>query len=340
MGNFKPKCSSSGIGSIPHRRYKKVLDDILRDFDFPYWPQLCNRGFAENMYVQYAEKIPSLNIDFDKENLFFNTKDISSLEKFYEKVIVEDCDYFKISKKYAHGFYEFLKKAKKLDYVKGQTTGPISFGYMIRDQNKKSILYNQDFFEAVVEGLAMKARWQIRELKKKAKKVIMFFDEPSMCLYGSVYLSLEKKEVLEALNKVIDAAKQEGAIVGVHCCGNTDWGLMMETNTDIISFDAYNYSDKLLLYTEDVKKFLKKGCLAWGIVPTSNDIINEDEESLVNKLEDKIQELVDKGIDKNLILEKAMITPSCGTGSLYNKAADKVLKTTSEVSKKMKEKYF
>lgn len=340
MSDFKPKCRSSGIGSIPHKHYRKVIDEILEDFDFPYWPQLFNRGFLEDMYVQYSEKMPSLNIDFDKEKMFFNTKDVSTLGKFYEKIIEEDRDYFKVSKKHAQGLYELLKKADNLKYIKGQTTGPISFGYMARDQNKKSVLYNQEFFEAIVEGLAMKAKWQVKKLKEKADNVIMFFDEPCMCLYGSVYLSLDRDTVLKSLNKVIDAAKQEGAIVGVHCCGNTDWGLVMRTNTDIVSFDAYNFSDRLSLYTEDVKKFLKRGSLAWGIVPTSNDIINEDEESLVNKLEHKIQELVNKGIDKNLILEKAIITPSCGTGSLDSKAADKILKTTCEVSKKMKEMYF
>lgn len=340
MVDFKPKCGCSGIGSIPHKRYKKVIDDILKDFDFPYWPQLFNRGFVENMYVQFSERVPSLNIDFDNEKLFFNTKNVSSLHSFYEKVIEEDYDYFKLSKGYAQGFYEFLKKAKDLEYVKGQTTGPISFGLAVLDQDRKPILYDQQFFEAVVSCLAMKSRWHVKKLKEVSKNAIMFFDEPYMQSYGSSYVSLDKDVVLWALNEVINNAKEEGAIVGIHCCGNTDWGLIMNTNADIVSFDAYNFSDRLALYPKDVKDFLERGCLAWGIIPTSNDIINEDEESLVDKLEYKIQNLADKGIDKKIILEKAMITPSCGVGSLYVKAADKVLDVTSKVSKKMKEKYF
>lgn len=340
MVDFKPKCGCSGAGSVPHKHYKKVIGNILSNFDFPYWPQLSNRGFIENMYVQYSERMPSLNIDFNNEKLFFNTKEVSSLHSFYEKVIDEDCDYFKFSKKYAQGFYEFLKKAKGLEYVKGQTTGPISFGLSVLDQDKKPILYDTQFFEAVVSCLAMKSRWQVKKLKEVSKNVIMFFDEPYMQSYGSSYVSLGKDTVFWALNEVINNAKQEGAIVGIHCCGNTDWGLIMETNTDIVSFDAYNFSDRIALYSRDVKDFLERGSLAWGIVPTSNDIINEDGNSLVDKLEYKIQDLADKGIDKRLILEKAMITPSCGVGSLYVKAANKVLNVTSEVSKKMKEKYF
>jgi len=340
MSDFKPRCGCTGIGSVPHRHYKRVIDDILRDFDFPYWPQLFNRGFVENMYVQFSERMPSLNIDFEDEKLFFNTQDDFNLQGFYERVVNEDYDYFKISKNHAQGFYEFIKKAKGSGCIKGHTTGPISFSLAVLDQDRKPILYDQQFFEAVVSCLNMKARWQVRNLKEVSKDVIMFFDEPYMQSYGSAYISLDRDTVLWALNEVIDSAKKEGAIVGVHCCGNTDWGLIMETNTDIVSFDAYNFSDRLSLYSKEVKRFLEEGSLAWGIVPTSNDIINEDEESLVNKLEYKIQELVNKGIDKELILEKAIITPSCGAGSLYNKAADKVLNTASKVSKKMKEKYF
>lgn len=340
MVDFKPKCSCSGLGSIPHKRYKKIIDNILSDFDFPYWPQLFNRGFVENMYVQFSERMPSLNIDFDNEKLFFNTKDTSSLQSFYGKVIDEDHDYFRLSSRHAKGFYEFLKKAKNLEYVKGQTTGPISFSLSVLDQDRKPVLYDPQFFEAVVSCLAMKSVWQVKKLKEVSENVIMFFDEPYMQSYGSSYTSLDKNTVLWALNEVISNANKEGAITGVHCCGNTDWGLIMSTSADIVSFDAYNFSDNLALYIKDVQSFLERGCLAWGIVPTSNDIINEDEESLVEKLEYKIQDLVDKGVDKRLVLEKAMITPSCGVGSLYVKSADKVLGVTSKVSKKMKEKYF
>jgi len=340
MKNFKPKCSSTGIGSIPHRNYKRVIDDILNDFDIPYWPQIFNRGFVENMYVQFAKNMPCLNLDFENEKIFFDTTCNTNFHNFYERIVNEDFDYFKIPKKYASGFYGFLDRAKELEYVKGQTTGPISFGLSVLDQDRKPILYNSAFFEAVVYNLTMKARWQAKNLKEISKNVIMFFDEPYMSSYGSAYISLEKETALWALNEVLDGVKKEGAITGIHCCGNTDWNLVMSSNADIVSFDAYNFSDRFSLYASDINEFLKKGCIAWGIVPTSNDIINEDCESLVNKLEHKIEELVDKGINKKLILRKSLITPSCGAGSLYYKAADKVLRLTSEVSGKMKEKYF
>ncbi len=340
MPDFKPRCGCSGIGSIPHKTYKKVIDGIVKKFDFPYWPQLSNRGFVENMYVQFSEGMTPLSVDFDNEKLFFNTKDHNGLYAWYEKLLAEDVEHFKVSNDYAQGFYEFLKKAKNKDYVKGQIIGPISFGLAVLDQDKKPILYDSQFFEAVVSCLAMKAVWQIRKLKEISNNVIMFFDEPYLCSYGSVFTVLGKDVVVKSLNEAIDRAKQEGAIVGIHCCGNTDWELVMETNTDVISFDAYNFSDRLVLYPDKIRRFLEKGSLAWGIVPTSDDILNESHKSLVKKLEDKVQGFTKEGIDKDMILEKMMITPSCGVGSLDKKVADKVLKITVKVSEMMKEKYF
>ncbi|MDP2906658.1 MAG: hypothetical protein Q8O03_01845, partial [Nanoarchaeota archaeon] len=328
MSDFNPKCGCSGIGSIPHKKYSKVIDNIVKNYDFPYWPQVCNRGFIESMYVQYSEGMPSLNIDFEKNHLFFDTKNDKGLYEWYEKFIANDLEHFKISKDYAYGLYDFLEKAKGSEYVKGQIVGPISFGLAVFDQDKKPILYDQNFFEAVFSSLAMTAIWQVKKLKEISKNVIMFFDEPSLCSYGSAFTALEKDVVIKSLNYVINSAKQEGAIVGVHCCGNTDWSLLMSTDTDIISFDAYNFSDRLALYPNDVKKFLERGSFAWGIVPTSEDIIKENTKSLVKKLEQKIEEFTKEGIDKDLILEKMMITPSCGVGSLEKKDADKVLKTT------------
>ena len=49
--------------------------------------------------------------------------------------------------------------------------------------------------------------------------------------------------------------------------------------------------------------------------------------------------LAAKGIDKQLILEQALITPSCGTGSLETEDAERVFALTNALSKRMKEKY-
>jgi hypothetical protein len=49
--------------------------------------------------------------------------------------------------------------------------------------------------------------------------------------------------------------------------------------------------------------------------------------------------LASKGIDKQLIVEQAIITPSCGTGSMDPADAELVFEMTHSLSKAMREKY-
>jgi hypothetical protein len=87
-----------------------------------------------------------------------------------------------------------------------------------------------------------------------------------------------------------------------------------------------------------LKAFLEKGgILAWGIVPTSEDILKENALSLVERFKKGIGILSKKGIDRAL-LQRAILTPSCGTASLSIPLAERVCQVTAEVSKRLREK--
>jgi hypothetical protein len=140
--------------------------------------------------------------------------------------------------------------------------------------------------------------------------------------------------VISSLNECFDAVN---GLTGVHCCGNTDWSLLLSTHLDILSFDAYGYLETLALYPKELTKFLERGgVLAWGIVPTSEDILREDFQSLVRRFKKGVGTLIEKGIDPNL-LQEPILTPSCGTASLPIPLAERVCEVTAEVSKKLRE---
>ena len=46
------------------------------------------------------------------------------------------------------------------------------------------------------------------------------------------------------------------------------------------------------------------------------------------------------GLDKNVIAKQAVLTPSCGTGSLSMPEADKVFDMLGKITARMKEKYW
>jgi hypothetical protein len=75
--------------------------------------------------------------------------------------------------------------------------------------------------------------------------------------------------------------------------------------------------------------------LAWGIVPTSGEIEKEDSKSLAERFRKGVSSLSKKGIDLTL-LQRAIITPSCGTASLPIPLAERVCQVTAEVSRRLK----
>ncbi len=347
--SFNPQCIATGIGSFPHTAVKAACDLILSTIpEVPVWPQLSKIDFREQMDIQYSEGLPGIVFDESKHRIYFNTSGdyTSDFERFYENYIEGNLDYFKISPDFARGLYEMEKrisetKLSSIQYIKTHVTGPITFGLSVVDENKKAIYYNDMFRDAVVKGISMKSRWLLNKFKQLGYSQICFIDEPILSAFGSsTYVSVQRSDIIDYLKEVIEAIHEEGALAGIHCCGNTEWTILIDAGVDIISFDAYEFGETIGYYPKQTKEFLEKeGAIAWGIVPTSEKINQETSESLIMQLENRIDSLANKGIDKTLIWEKCLITPSCGTGSLSVELSEKVFKQLSKVSSTLREKF-
>lgn len=344
---FSPQCLATGIGSFPYLDAATACDLVFRTIpEIPVWPQLTKADFREQMEIQYSEGLPRIVLDEAKQRMYFDTHgDITpDLEKFYENVLEENLDYFKISPEFSRGIQALKKrigekKLQSIQYIKSQVTGPVTFGLTIVDENKRAIYYNDIFRDVVVKGIAMKARWILNTFKPFGYDQLCFIDEPILSAFGSsTYVSVQRSDVVSHIHEVIEAIQQEGALAGAHCCGNTEWTILIEAGVDIISFDAYGFGKTISYYPEKVKEFLEKGgVIAWGIVPTSDKINQENPESLIGKLKNELENLMNKGIDKKLLWEKCLVTPSCGTGSLSVALSEKVFDQLSEVSKRLRE---
>jgi hypothetical protein len=132
----------------------------------------------------------------------------------------------------------------------------------------------------------------------------------------------------------------DGALAGVHCCGNTEWSILIDAGVDIVNFDAFDYGETIAMYPEHVKRHLEGGgMLAWGVVPTSPAIREHSVETLQAHLEKMMDNLTAQGIDKGLITRQALVTPSCGTGSMEPADAEKVFEVTNALSQAMKAAY-
>ena len=331
-----------GIGSMPFKDVKFCCETAFKYYEnFPYWPQLPNLNNYENMYIQYAENLPGVVADIEKGSIYVDIDKVTDedKEKFYSNVLEENLQYFEISNKFSTGIYTFKELIQNIDkgsyeILKGHVTGPVSFGLTLTDKNKKSLIYNDEFRDIVTELIAMKGRWQEYFI---GENMIIFFDEPYMVSYGSAFFNMPEDIIVDMFNRCFDKIK---GLSGIHCCGNTDWSLVLKTNVNIINFDAFLYMDNFLLYAEDIKKFIEnKGFLAWGLIPTNEKIIEVTIKDLENIFNKAIKSLTKAGADRELIFKQSFITPSCGTGSMKEEDALKVFQMNKEFSEYLRDKY-
>ena len=352
----KPKFLATAIGSVPFDDPGKAIDLILSKLpSSPHWPQLPRLGLNEQMEIQFSEHMPCAVIDREKNRLYFDTSgDYSeAFAQFYETYLLAmdpeegsgDCSAAALSPSFSRGIYALEEKLRtrgtKLPFVKCQVTGPCSFALTVVDEKKRAIYYNEEFRDMIVKSLAMICRWQVRMFKPFAEQVICFIDEPILSAFGSsTYVSVRRDDVINLLTDMVDAVHADGGIAGMHCCGNTEWSIPIDAGVDIINFDAFQYGETIAMYAEAVRNFLAQGgALAWGIVPTSMLIREETVEGLALRLEGMMDHLTSKGVEKKLISDQALLTPSCGTGSLMPEEAELVYDRLAALSAFMKEKY-
>ena len=337
MKAFDPAFRSMAAGSLPHQEPAAACRLILDTLDIPTWPQLPRRSFLENMYVQFSERFPGVVVTGEQIYVDRDRDLDEELEQLYVAYLMNDLAHASISLEYAAGLHHCLHTGLPAKLVKGQVTGPVSWGLMVADEARKPILYDDVLAEAAGKHLRLKASWMEQQLLGIADETIIFLDEPYMSSFGSAFLSLSQGQVVDLLEEVF--AGIEG-LKGVHCCGNTDWSLLLLTSLDILSFDAYEYAETLALYADQVGEFLSKGgTVAWGIVPASDEALDETVESLVERFHAALGLLTAKGLHQDDLLASALIMPSCGCGSLGIATAERVMELTSAVSKALQERY-
>jgi len=335
---------ATGIGSLPYKDTEAALDLIFEYLpDIPFWPQLPKRDIREGMVAQFSEGLPCIKVA--REGIFFDgSNQEKELEDFYEQIINKNVNYFKISPDFAQGLDAFKQRLSKTNLklikeIKCHIVGPFTFAASLNDENGRALLYNSEMMEAITEGLIMKALWQVQFLGGFGKGIIVFIDEPYLGCFGSAFTPLNREDVVRVLSEFTKRISSAGKVrTGVHCCGNTDWSIFTDVDTlDIISFDAFNYLDKLLLYANELKHFFDNDrILCWGIVPTQefNDDIGVD--TLVKKINEGVEILVKKGVDKARLSENLLLSPACGLGTLDIKKSEKIFKLLSEISSSFK----
>lgn len=350
--SLQPAGRAMLIGSQPLSDHGEAIRLVFQYVpEIPNWVQLPVYEH-EGMVAQFVSGMPGLVVGdertyVDTAGEGFDQEMVAFFEEYLAVTgdgVELDQSRFALTPDLAAGFFELLNslngRADTLFAVKGQVTGPITFCTSLTDQQRRAVFYNDTLRDAAVKMLALKAAWQVQRLGKAGVPTIVFIDEPVLASYGSSELiSISREDITGCLQEVIDAIHQHGGLAGVHVCANTDWSLLLDSDVDVVNFDAYGYFEKFILYSDKIERFLKNGgTLAWGLVPTSqaDQVAAATLENLWDMWRQCLRQMTDRGIDAELVRRQSFITPSCGTGSLTPELSHRVLELTKALSEKVR----
>ncbi|MEA3437511.1 MAG: hypothetical protein U9R43_13660 [Thermodesulfobacteriota bacterium] len=330
---------TTAMAVMPHTDVDQALKTAL-SMDIPFWPQLPNLNYYEDMYVQAAEHFPGIILDVEKRTLRF------SLEKFINEVEetmahFEEPQYFDISKTYSAVYHRFLSmNFSERPAIRGQLEGPISFGFNVLDQDERPIIFDDTVRPFMIEFMAKRVNVQLERLKVLNENAFMFIDEPGLQFLFSAmagYGDQKAKKDLESFFSMIDKPR------GIHLCGNPDWDFLLGLEMDILSLDVYSNGEVFANYSNSIKRFLdRRGIIVWGIVPTNFEPFEEENTSSLEKRLEEIWQILDrKGIDQDFLLSRSLLSPAtcCLVNPDKEKTVGKAFKMISRLSERLREKY-
>lgn len=333
------KLLTTAMAVMPHTDVDRALETAM-SLDIPFWPQLPNYSYYEDMYVQAAEHFPGILLDVEKKTIRFSMdKFIQELEETMSHF--DEPGYFDVSKSYSVVYHKFLSHdLSGRSAIRGQLEGPISFGFNIADQNERPILFDDTVRPFMLEFMAKRINVQLDRLKERNPNAFMFVDEPGLQFLFSAmsgYGDLKAKEDLDLFFSQINRPR------GIHLCGNPDWDFLLGLDLDILSLDVYTNAEIFSSYASSIKRFLSRGgVIVWGIVPTGFEIFaKEDISSMMVRLENVWNVLESHGIDKQSMLERSLLSPAtcCLVNPDKEKTVEKAFRAVKSISAKLRSGY-
>ena len=330
---------TTAMAVMPHRDVTRALE-IALSVDVPFWPQLPNTSYTEDMYVQAAEHFPGIVLDMDKRTLRF------SMEKFAEELEeallhFDDPTYFDVSETYSAVYHQFLAlDLKDRPAIRGQLEGPISFGFNIIDQDDRPIIFDDTVRPFMLDFMARRLNVQLGRLKQRNANAFMFVDEPGLQFLFSAmagYSDLKAKGDLDQFFSQVDRPR------GIHLCGNPDWDFLLNLDLDVLSLDVYTNAEIFASYASAIGRFLDRGgVIVWGIVPTGFESFAQAETpALIQRLENVWKVLWSKGIDREQMIARSMLSPAtcCLVNPDKERTVDRAFAAVNQMADVLKTKY-
>jgi hypothetical protein len=231
---------TTAMAVMPHTDVERALEMAL-SLDVPFWPQLPNFIYYEDMYVQAAEHFPGIVLDIEKRRLRF------SMDKFADEIEAALLQFdnpamFDVCETGSAVYHRFLADRPA---IRGQLEGPISFGFNILDQDERPILFDDTVRPFMLEFMAKALSGELRITATENEDVrslaqILTIGCKGIAAYTdhAAILGHEKDEIhgflMEAFASTTNALSTDEMIAMVMKAGETavnTMALMDEANT-------------------------------------------------------------------------------------------------------------
>jgi hypothetical protein len=311
-----PRLGTTGIGSLPHTQLELGLQMAMQ-VDVPYLPQLPIGNPAEFMIPASLEGLPGLLVDaegmctVDVEAWRAGQADFGArLERALRQ---GELAAFEPSPQAYRAWQPFLWEVehRKLALAKVQLSGPCTVRWVTRLSTGGAVSELPELEQQLFRLVLARALAMVKAVRRTGATPILYLDEPG--LYALDVRNPSHLIALQELKLLATALQKEGALVGLHCCGNTTWEALLPLGFDLLSIDVRLSLGALVEAREAFLAFLEEGgALSLGVIPTNLDA-NYEVGQLVASVEATLRAVLPEGRVAE-VLGRSLLTPACGLG--------------------------
>jgi hypothetical protein len=329
--SFTPAGAVTGIGSLPLSSVSAAIDAVAQySPEVPFWPQLPQRSDSEGAIIQGFGCLADL-IEPRREGYGFQVKP-GQIDPVVDRLRGSSGA---LGEKNAAGFGAFEQALSSGRFnsaaaVKGQVEGPITLSAYLFHRDKP-FLSDPALFAAVTFHVSQMISWQIERLEVAALPLLLFIDEPALCLEG-IANAVSEEARLNALTATLEHARIRGAYAGLHCCAARPFKRMHRVKPDILSFDADEGLDLFFADWHALDFVQQGGIVAYGMVPTRSGLNAADSANIFIRW----LKAASLAGDPQKFAQRAMITATCGLGLLDESAVAESFRVAHSVSKLVK----
>lgn len=297
------------MGIMPHKDIEAAIALALR-LDIPFWPQLPNVSYYEDMYAQASENFPGVLVNQNLKTLSLDTERFEA-ELMEYAIRSADEGIFDLSPEYSTTYHSFLRQdLSGYAAIRGQVIGPVSFGFRVVDQNRRPVIYDEGVRAMLWEFIQKKANRQYRQLVQKNPEAFIWFDEPGLGWVFSALSGYSDTLAREDYVRFLEGIEGPRAL---HLCADINLPYLLDLGFDIVSFDAYQIGDMPTAYASAIARYISAGgTISWGLVPTDSiNLSRESLESLLSRVEGIWRKVAAVGgIAERTVAERALIAPA------------------------------